>query len=153
VESLAAAGGAVFVADRDGGVCRYAGGSGERVWTECQDLPVDVSTAPEIQIRGGRVMAATGDALAAYNFTNGRPLWMRTSGHAAVASGPETAFVAYAGGGLEAFDHASGRQQWRAPDVGDAEVLVADDEGVFVGGADGTISRLRQPVAASSDAQ
>jgi outer membrane protein assembly factor BamB len=156
VDSLAAAGGAAFVADRDGGICRYAGGSGEQVWTECQDLPVSVTATPDVQIRGGRVIVTSGEAMAAYNFTNGQPLWARTpegQTHGAVASGRDAVFVAYSDGGLDALDNASGRQQWRAPEVGDVTLLVAGQEGVFVGGTDGNISLLRHPAAASSDAQ
>jgi serine/threonine-protein kinase len=156
VPSLGVASGAAFVVDRDGRICRHAAVSGEQVWTTCQAFPAEVTTPPTLLARGGRVTVATGDAIAAYDFTNGLPLWSQTPADgalAAVAAGPRMAYVARDKGGVQALDGESGRDRWRSPEVDEVTALAADDEGVFVGRADGSIVRLVQRTVGQADVQ
>jgi outer membrane protein assembly factor BamB len=156
VESLGAVSGAAFVVDRDGKICRHAAVSGEQVWTTCQEFPTDLTTAPRLLARGGRVTVATSDAIAAYDLTNGLPLWRQTPADgraAAVALGPGMAYVARRDGMVQALDGESGRERWRAADIDDVTALAADDEGVFVGRADGSIVRLVQRTVGQADVE
>jgi outer membrane protein assembly factor BamB len=156
VESLGAVSGAAFVVDREGKICRHAAVSGEQVWTTCQEFPTELTTAPTLLARGGRVTVATSDAIAAYDLTNGLPLWRQTPADgraAAVAVGPGLAYVARREGLVQALDGESGRERWRAADIDDVTALAADDEGVFVGRADGSIVRLVQRTVGQADVQ
>jgi outer membrane protein assembly factor BamB len=156
VESFDVAAGASFVVGRDGSVCRYASDSGEAVWTICETFPGELPPAPSLDARSGRVIVASSDALAAYDFTTGQLLWDQASPDQpslAVASGPKLAYVAREAGVVQAIDHESGRLQWRAQDIGDVTALTADAEGVYVGAADGSIVRLLEQNVAKVDVQ
>jgi outer membrane protein assembly factor BamB len=145
--------GASFVIGRDGSVCRYAGDTGALVWNTCETFPAELTQAPALDAHGGRVIIASGDAVAAYGFTNGKLLWSQDQPPLAVASGPKLAYVAREDGQVQALDGESGQVQWQAPDTGDVTVLMADADGVYVGAADGSVVRLLEQNVAKVDVQ
>ena len=147
VRSLAAAGGAVVLVDRDGRVCRYAADTGEPVWTSCQDFPAQPETSPVVQARSRVVVVATPGVVAAYDFSSGTPQWEHApepTDRPAVAGAAGLTYVADGDGVLHALDQRSGREQWRATDIGDISALQADADGVYVGSREGSIVRLAQ---------
>jgi outer membrane protein assembly factor BamB len=144
VRSLNAAGGAAFVTDRKGRVCRYAAESGAQVWNGCGRFPTALQRPPVVHVRDGMVIVVGADAIAAYDFTSGKPQWQQTSDEGLqrpAAGGAGTVYVVGADGALRALDHDTGRERWRAEDAGTVTVLLADDDGVYGGGADGVVSR------------
>lgn len=154
VPSLEAVAGAAFVVGREGDVCRYAAENGEEVWTTCQQFPADLETGPSLYARDARVVVASPDAIAAFDYTNGLPQWSRTQAdelRPSVAGSPGLTYVAREDGVLRAFDHGSGLERWRAQDIGDVTALLADEDGVYVGAESGGVVRLAQQALGGSD--
>jgi outer membrane protein assembly factor BamB len=154
VRSLEAVAGAAFVVGRDGAVCRYAAENGEEVWTTCQQFPADLATGPSLYAKDARVVVASPDAIAAFDYTNGLPQWSRTQAdelQPSLAGSPGLTYVARDDGVVRAFDHGSGLERWRAQDVGSVSALLADDDGVYVGAEGGGVVRLAQQALGGSD--
>ena len=154
VPSLEAIAGAAFVVGRDGLICRYAASSGEEVWTTCQQFPADLEAAPSLYARDARVVVASPDAIAAFDYTNGLPQWSRTLAdelEPSLAGSPGLTYVVREDGMLRALDHDSGLERWRAQDVSNATALLADQDGVYVGSERGSVVRLAQQALGGSD--
>ena len=153
IESLGAIAGAVFVVGSDSQVCRYDGSTGEEVWTFCQPFSGQLDRAPVLYARRARVIVASTDAVTAYDFTNGLTRWGVTLADTlqpAVSGSSENVYVAREDGTLRALDHESGLEQWRAQDFGDITSMLADEGGVFVGRADGSVAYLRSRAVAGT---
>jgi outer membrane protein assembly factor BamB len=155
VDSLGVAAGAAFVVDRDGRICRHAAASGELVWTTCPTFPAELEAAPTLLVGGGRIVVASDDTIATFDFTTGLPQWHETTrnpAQSAVAGGDALLYMARPDAVI-ALEHGSGHERWRAPGVEGVTMLAADADGVFAGLADGSVVRLVQRTVAQADVQ
>lgn len=146
---LAADADAAVIATTAGQVCLYDADDGRLRW--CEDVPgVDVEQ-PRLLLAGDAVVTTTSEVVAVLDGQSGAPVWSQAPGSPSnrVAAGEAAVAVSDGGGIVRLLDTTTGALIREVGDLGDVTALTVAGGDVYVGAADGTLTRIRLDVTAA----